>query len=778
LLAASTAVAEGGRQEPALRAWLAGRHGEIAAREARLLHAAPAGRGARVYQFEHRRHELPIFNAWSRLLQRPDGGVTVLEDVPPFAPPARAPVFRSSPGEAIQRAAEAVGADRVPPLADAHPRAVLHQENRPRLVPGWQVQIPVPSRGEHWHVLVDDASGEVVWSLDWARQCQIATTPLPARSVEEMPPSPMPCFPDPSASPHGWFDLDGLPGEDSTVTFGVNVSVQEDNDANDGGGQRPDGGGQRSLVFPFDPSLPPTRNFAASAAHSFALHNHLHDLWYHLGFGPADGNYQLVNRGEGGLAGDPVQVDILDGGGSNNAVAVAPADGQPGRLNFYLFTRPRQVELRSPSHASSPLTGVGATFGGAFPPEGLAGVLAAARDAADGLGPSTNDACSAILNPDDLVGRIALVDRGTCTFLHKVKACQAAGAIGVVVANHVEGTLSVMTGTDDTVVIPVVQISRTDGQLLRGLLAGTEPVEIALFGEPFRDGSLDHTLAIHEHAHLLTQRLAGGPANANCLFQLQGGGLAEGYSDWFALALTARPGDTPEQDRLIGAYSNGNAALGFRRFPYTTATNRNSLTYADLNGLVQRHQMGEIWCTALWEFFWEMVAQQGFSPDWIHGDGGNRRALQLVIASVKLMPCNPTYVDARNALLEADRLLYDGDHACAIWRAFARRGLGVNATDLGGAASNQVQADFQTPPGCSAAAPRWLAVGTGASGALQVRWQAESGAVYRVQRPAGGGGWQDVLPPVTASAATVEAELPTEEVSDRLRVRRESVPVP
>src|SRR5262249_35610869 len=76
---------------------------------------------------------------------------------------------------------------------------------------------------------------------------------------------------------------------------------------------------------------------------------------------------------------------------------------------------------------------------------------------------------------------------------------------------------------------------------------------------------------------------------------------------------------------------------------------------------------------------------------------GNKLALQLVMDALKLQPANPSFVDARDAILPAD-LALDG---CAdlkeIWTAFARRGLGLNAAT---ANSNSAvfTADFTTPP--------------------------------------------------------------------------------
>ncbi|KAI9597875.1 Fungalysin metallopeptidase-domain-containing protein [Syncephalis fuscata] len=47
---------------------------------------------------------------------------------------------------------------------------------------------------------------------------------------------------------------------------------------------------------------------------------------------------------------------------------------------------------------------------------------------------------------------------------------------------------------------------------------------------------------------------------------------------------------------------------------------------------------------------------------------------------MKLQPCNPTFVQARDAIIQAENQLTGGKHACEIWRGFAKRGLGYNAT--------------------------------------------------------------------------------------------------
>ncbi|KIO19795.1 hypothetical protein M407DRAFT_11223 [Tulasnella calospora MUT 4182] len=51
----------------------------------------------------------------------------------------------------------------------------------------------------------------------------------------------------------------------------------------------------------------------------------------------------------------------------------------------------------------------------------------------------------------------------------------------------------------------------------------------------------------------------------------------------------------------------------------------------------------------------------------------------LISTSLTLLPCNPTFLMARDALIQADRIIFGGNHTCDLWRGFAEQGLGVSA---------------------------------------------------------------------------------------------------
>ncbi|MGH9398921.1 MAG: PA domain-containing protein [Thermoanaerobaculia bacterium] len=145
--------------------------------------------------------------------------------------------------------------------------------------------------------------------------------------------------------------------------------------------------------------------------------------------------------------------------------------------------------------AGNYLIGV-ASFGPKLTEGGLSGTLVAALDAADATGPTMFDACTALTNTSEVSGKVALVDRGTCTFVSKTLNAQAGGAIAVVVADNVDGSPPPGLGGDDpTITIPAVRITKADGATLRASLSAG--VTVKLWLDPSRragtDGA-DHVL--------------------------------------------------------------------------------------------------------------------------------------------------------------------------------------------------------------------------------------------------------------------------------------------
>ncbi|KAH9887360.1 Fungalysin metallopeptidase-domain-containing protein [Cubamyces lactineus] len=208
---------------------------------------------------------------------------------------------------------------------------------------------------------------------------------------------------------------------------------------------------------------------------------------------------------------------------------------------------------------------------------------------------------------------------------------------------------------------------------------------------PERDGALENDIISHENTHGLTNRMTGG-GTGSCLQTTEAGGLGEGWSDAFADWVEKVDGTVP--DYVLGQYVTNDPA-GIRTHPYSTSASVNPLRYSSVKRLNEVHNIGEVWANMLHNVYAALVGAHGWSatartdPT---GSQGNVVFLHLFIDALPLQPCNPTFLTARDAWIQADQNRYNGANKCTLWKAFASRGLGVNAKNYND--------DTTVPAGC------------------------------------------------------------------------------
>ena len=568
----------------------------------------------------------------------------------------------------------------------------------------WHTVLRAPEGSHWWSLYVDAATGEVLRANDWIDHDSYNVFGLNLESPSDGARSIVNDPADATASPFGWHDTNGATGAEFTDTRGNNVSAQDDLDGNNAGGTRPDGGVALDFNSALDLNLVPGTYTAAATENLFYWNNLLHDIFYQYGFDEASGNFQENNYGNGGAAGDPVQADAQDGSSTNNADFGTPPDGFDPRMQMFIWTGASQVGLtvNTPVSIAGDYSAGNAEFGEQAC-GGLTGDVVAALDVADVAGPTTTDGCSAFTNAGAVAGNIALIDRGECLFVEKVQNAEAAGATGVIIANNVgvNDTLT-MGGTPSSPIgIASIFIGQSDGATIRGELPGVNATLTSCLQN--RDSSFDNGIITHEYAHGISNRLTGGASNVDCLDNAQSGGMGEGWGDFFGLVLTAKAGAQSTDARGIGTYVLGEppSGPGIRSHPYSTNLAVNPLTFSDLASLGGVHGRGTLWAATLWEMYWELVDKHGWDPDLYAGTGGNNLSLQLVIDGMKLQTCNPTFLEARDAILDADTNLNAGANHCQIWTAFAKRGMGDGASTPNSSSTTTTE-NFTLPVGICA----------------------------------------------------------------------------
>ncbi|TCI84793.1 PA domain-containing protein [Tenacibaculum sp. M341] len=219
-------------------------------------------------------------------------------------------------------------------------------------------------------------------------------------------------------------------------------------------------------------------------------------LWRNTNISNANSEWELIgipeNISVSSIAVDPNNSNIFyvgtgesyTGGDANgNGLWKSIDGGNKWTKVFGGITGPSFFQANSTVTVSSPVSIAGdygsiltTSFGGDLSTP-LNGDIVLVNDG-DG---ATEDGCQAITN--NVSGSIAVIDRGSCSFTAKVLNAQNAGAIGVIMVNNVSTPPINMAGTNTTITIPAVMISKSDGNVLKTALSGGSTVNVTLTEE-------------------------------------------------------------------------------------------------------------------------------------------------------------------------------------------------------------------------------------------------------------------------------------------------------
>ena len=203
----------------------------------------------------------------------------------------------------------------------------------------------------------------------------------------------------------------------------------------------------------------------------------------------------------------------------------------------------------------------------------------------------------------------------------------------------------------------------------------------------------DASILFHEYTHGLSGRLVVDADGVQALGSWQAGAMGEGWSDFYAKDYLVSRGyetDTATAGEIdMGAYmdakahSTRNAGLDC---PVGSSCFGGGYTYGDFAaGGPEVHNDGEIWAQTLWDLRTAMAAPND--------------TLAIVTQAMRISPPEPSFLDMRNAILQADTARFAGAHHATIWSVFARRGMGWDASTVDGADTQPVEGMALPPAG-------------------------------------------------------------------------------
>ncbi|MFD3404230.1 M36 family metallopeptidase [Kribbella sp. NPDC058693] len=212
-------------------------------------------------------------------------------------------------------------------------------------------------------------------------------------------------------------------------------------------------------------------------------------------------------------------------------------------------------------------------------------------------------------------------------------------------------------------------------------------------------GANDASILYHEYTHGLSNRLVVDATGNSTLNSIQAGSMGEAWSDFYAMDYLVSHGlekdTTAPGEVLEGRYVSHGELFRTQaidcRVKAVSANciqpdgSKGGYTYADfptIGGSPEVHASGEVWAQTLWDL------RERF---------GRSYAMSIITRAMELSPADPTMLDMRNAIVQADLVASGGKNADIIWTVFANRGMGWYAGVVDGGDAFPAE-DFHKPP--------------------------------------------------------------------------------
>jgi extracellular elastinolytic metalloproteinase len=252
----------------------------------------------------------------------------------------------------------------------------------------------------------------------------------------------------------------------------------------------------------------------------------------------------------------------------------------------------------------------------------------------------------------------------------------------------------------------------TDGQHRNNAFMATPPdgeppfMGMFLFRGPFvsMHSGDDAAIVFHEYTHGLVARLNTFPDGTDANVGFQAGAMHEAWGDWYGLDALENDGfivDGPTiGDVVAGEYPTVGEGIRLQSIDCTVGANTSGCdddgfgagaggyTFGDMGTVFafpEVHEDGQIWAQTMWQ---------------LRDVLGSAVVEGLATRGQELAPNDPSFLDTRNAMIQADVINNGGANVDALWATFAQRGMGFFASSPDGGDTSPIE-DFSLPPDCS-----------------------------------------------------------------------------